>query len=451
MTGSTTMPRRKACCCRNADLGTRGATVNGLARTYPTDPNTNRLTGTLSRPIAYDSAGNMTQWGTATYTYDELNMQQRLQEWNDNEYYIYTADDERIAIIEADSSNTQTSARWMLRDLENQVARTYTQGAFTSSPMWEKDYIRRDGQILAKKLAGGSIKHAHLDHLGTPRYWTNNSNGSGFSFHDYLPFGEEVTTSVDMEEIEFTGHERDTHFVGNCSPDTVDVDDQTLATGQVITACTTITSEDTTVTSADEVRFTAGEEVILEAGFVVDAGANFLAEIDGNLQADSQDLDYTHARFMSPYLGRFLNVDRIGGSKGNPGTWNGFTYVLNNPLRLTDPTGLACEDVDETTDDCEPEETENEGEDDSADPHPLSDAMQEFLQRMEKLYGQKYNTLPDTMCLEGECKSTSERVKEALTGAAIVVGAAAALGLFDDPDRNPADDQRLSDGETKST
>ncbi len=205
----------------------------------------------------------------------------------------------------------------------------------------EKDYIRRGTQILAKKLDGGSIKHAHLDHLGTPRYWTNNSNGSAFARHDYLPFGEEVTTSVDMEEIEFTGHERDTHFVGNCSPDTADIDDQTLATGQVITACTTITSEDTTVTSTDEVRFTAGEEVILEAGFVVDAGASFLAEIDGNLQADSQDLDYMHARFCSPYLARFASPDPAmeSASPYSPQTWNRYSYAAGSPLKYVDPTG----------------------------------------------------------------------------------------------------------------
>ena len=268
-------------------------------------------------------------------------MQHRLEDWNDNEYYLYTADDERIAIIEADSSNTQTSARWMLRDLENQVVRTHTQLAFTSTPTWEKDYIRRDSQILAKKYASGSIKHAHLDHLGTPRYWTNNSNGSAFSRHDYLPFGEEVTVTVDMEELEFTGHERDAHFVGNCSPDTVDVDGQTLATGQVITACTTITSDNTTVTSTDEVRFTAGEEVILEAGFAVDDGASFLAEIDGNLQASSQDLDYMHARFASPFLGRFGTVDPNAGSlrPSAPQSWNRYAYTHGNPLKYTDPNG----------------------------------------------------------------------------------------------------------------
>ncbi len=121
----------------------------------------------MSRPITYDNAGNLTQWGTATYTYDELHMQQRLQDTNDNEYYLYTADDERVAVLETDSSNFQTSARWMLRDFDNQVVRSYDQGAFGTALTWDKDYIRRDGQMLARNGAGIGVEHAHLDHLGS--------------------------------------------------------------------------------------------------------------------------------------------------------------------------------------------------------------------------------------------------------------------------------------------
>ncbi|MDQ1301913.1 MAG: hypothetical protein QG637_1835, partial [Chloroflexota bacterium] len=49
--------------------------------------------------------------------------------------------------------------------------------------------------------------------------------------------------------------------------------------------------------------------------------------------------DY-NARFYSPALGRFLSADTIVPSPGNPQSLNRYAYVLNNPLRYTDPTGM---------------------------------------------------------------------------------------------------------------
>ena len=45
------------------------------------------------------------------------------------------------------------------------------------------------------------------------------------------------------------------------------------------------------------------------------------------------------ARFYSPKLGRFLSADTIVPSYANPQNLNRFSYVTNNPLRYTDPTG----------------------------------------------------------------------------------------------------------------
>jgi len=53
------------------------------------------------------------------------------------------------------------------------------------------------------------------------------------------------------------------------------------------------------------------------------------------------------ARFYSPKLGRFLSADTIVPGYANPQNLNRFSYVTNNPLRYTDPTGhRACEDGD---------------------------------------------------------------------------------------------------------
>ena len=49
-------------------------------------------------------------------------------------------------------------------------------------------------------------------------------------------------------------------------------------------------------------------------------------------------MDYK-ARFYSPALGRFVQPDSIIPDQSNPQSWNRFSYVLNNPVRYTDPTG----------------------------------------------------------------------------------------------------------------
>jgi RHS repeat-associated protein len=53
------------------------------------------------------------------------------------------------------------------------------------------------------------------------------------------------------------------------------------------------------------------------------------------------DLGIYHygARFYSPRLGRFLSADTIIPSYTNPQNLNRYSYVLNNPLRYSDPTG----------------------------------------------------------------------------------------------------------------
>lgn len=54
-------------------------------------------------------------------------------------------------------------------------------------------------------------------------------------------------------------------------------------------------------------------------------------------------MDY-NARFYSPRLGRFVQPDTIVPDPGDSQAWNRYSYVGNNPLRFTDPTGHVVED-----------------------------------------------------------------------------------------------------------
>jgi RHS repeat-associated protein len=53
-----------------------------------------------------------------------------------------------------------------------------------------------------------------------------------------------------------------------------------------------------------------------------------------------------NARFYSPTLARFLSADTIIQGIANPQNLNPFSYVLNNPIRYTDPTGHMCIEYD---------------------------------------------------------------------------------------------------------
>jgi RHS repeat-associated protein len=54
-------------------------------------------------------------------------------------------------------------------------------------------------------------------------------------------------------------------------------------------------------------------------------------------------LDYFGARYLSSSMGRFMSPDDGSGwDPSNPQSWNLYSYVLNNPLIFTDPTGREC-------------------------------------------------------------------------------------------------------------
>jgi RHS repeat-associated protein len=55
-------------------------------------------------------------------------------------------------------------------------------------------------------------------------------------------------------------------------------------------------------------------------------------------------LYYYNARWYDAVLGRFAQADTIVPQPGNPQSLNRYSYVLNNPLRFLDPTGLFTED-----------------------------------------------------------------------------------------------------------
>jgi RHS repeat-associated protein len=90
----------------------------------------------------------------------------------------------------------------------------------------------------------------------------------------------------------------------------------------------------------------------MNADFVYDDSRRFVhlcvlctSRYTGKERDTESGNDYFGARYFGSSMGRFMSPDPIGGDMTNPQSLNKYAYVLNNPLRLTDPTGLyACAD-----------------------------------------------------------------------------------------------------------
>lgn len=70
-------------------------------------------------------------------------------------------------------------------------------------------------------------------------------------------------------------------------------------------------------------------------------------QFTGHRFDEESDLLYMQARYYSPRLGRFLTPDNVIPDPLNPQSYNRYSYVYNNPIRLTDPSGNSPQDLKE--------------------------------------------------------------------------------------------------------
>lgn len=302
-----------------------GDSVDGVSHPVGVDPANNRLVG-----ATYDVVGNMTEgvmsgvWGSRTYRYDALSRMTAVGQGSFQRRMLYDASDERIATVVDDSLT-----RWTLRDLQGRLLREYHSDS-GGTWIWESDYVHAGGQLVAGETqpylyqdeggtwAYGGERHYHLDHLGSVRLVTDWA-GRSLTEHDYAPFG--VTTTKTYQE-------------------------PSVPSGHV-----------------DAMRY-----------------AGHWRDFLGWENVDNTEyLDYMHARYYDPNLGRFLSVDPMLGDPRVPQSWNRYAYVINSPINNVDPSGMKpCDAAVIAT---LPEGIVCEQAEATADPPP-SDSMNLFLAGM---------------------------------------------------------------------
>jgi RHS repeat-associated protein len=153
----------------------------------------------------HDDSGSITSDGKYNFGYDATAMMTSLTGIDRNERYLYTAGDERVAVVRNIGSGRRTT--WSIRALDNHLLRSWTDDTTTGTRQftWSEDEIWRGSTLLASDSPTG-LKRYHLDHLGSPRLVTNGA-GVRIGEQTFDPFGTGGT--LDGGRLQFTGHERD--------------------------------------------------------------------------------------------------------------------------------------------------------------------------------------------------------------------------------------------------
>jgi RHS repeat-associated protein len=183
---------------------------DGYERYNTTVINVASSTNRLQSPDTYDAAGNLTSHATKrttqSFAWDPVGTMRTLSDTaGRNVHYLYTADDERIAVIAPAGSGNQTT--WSLRGFSDQLLRRFSDDTSTSTRVWSwnEDEIWRGAFPVANESASGT-KHYVLDHLGSPRLVTG-ANATWLGTNEFSAYGMGGTPGSGA--LQFTGHERD--------------------------------------------------------------------------------------------------------------------------------------------------------------------------------------------------------------------------------------------------
>ncbi len=206
----------------------------------------NRITS-----ASYDAAGNQTVVNGNALTYDAESRVNQVTDSGGTESILYDGSGDRIEKVVAG------------------VGRIYVYDAFGT--------LAAEYSAAAAATYPCTTCYLSADQIGSTRLVTD-QNANVVARHDFLPFGEEITS---------TGG-------------------RTTQWGS---------------TSDVEQKFT------------------------GQLRDTESGLDFFNARYYGFALNRFTSPDpaNAGADPSNPQSWNGYAYVMNDPLVLVDPSGMFAE------------------------------------------------------------------------------------------------------------
>jgi len=250
------------------------------------------IAGTTSQSFSYDANGNMTSRNGGSITWNTANLPVSIASGSYSATFKYGASRARYQQVATYSGRTETT--YYVGGLYEKFSRTDRSGT-------EHVYHVTAGGLPVAKVTDSTqgsgartIRYLHRDHLGSIDTVTN-----------------EAGAIVARMSFDAHGQRRVASGAGAWS-----------------TVLTYLANTAAIDTLRDSTR----------RGFT------------DHEMLDSVGLIHANGRVYDPALGRFLSVDPVFQFPTNTQSLNPYTYVLNSPLSLTDPTGLCS--VDDTEQAC---------------------------------------------------------------------------------------------------
>jgi RHS repeat-associated protein len=157
--------------------------------------------------LTYDNNGNVTAYGTNTYTYDYLNRMSKSVVGGVTATSSYDHLNQRIK-LQVGSTTTLYPSKLFSKTV-------FTNGATTTATTTAYIYVGDTLMALIDTVSTNSTTTAtttnfvHYDHLGSTNFLTN-SAGATTSVKDYYPFGElRVTTGASSTDRQYIGERFD--------------------------------------------------------------------------------------------------------------------------------------------------------------------------------------------------------------------------------------------------
>ncbi len=242
---------------------------------------TNRLTGSPV-DVAYDSSGNLTKWDAWGYRYDAANMMAFIE--NTRAGGIPHNRAQRVAIYNADDERLATfDYAWMVN------------GTPTTRELWTVRGI--DKKVLRD-----------YENVGGSWSWSK----------DYVYRAGALVASTSPGALTHYHLDHLGSIRWTASPTGTGSNARMSLKQQILYP---FGSEFIAASTSDRLKFTGHERD------------------DVNTSLELGDLDYMHARYYNPAVGRFLSVDPGSTDKSLTQQWNRYAYVRNNPVTASDPDG----------------------------------------------------------------------------------------------------------------
>jgi len=186
--------------------GNRWIDLGGGSQSLYFNTSDNRITGG-----SYDSAGNLLNDGSHTYTY---NAENKIKTVDGQSAYVYDGEQRRVRKLLSENLR-------FIYGISGQEIAEYD----GSTGGLKKEYVYGANGLVATieptAINSNGTRYSTADHLGSPRVVTN-SAATVISRHDYMPFGEELGSGIggrttgmgfvttDGQRQQFTQKERDT-------------------------------------------------------------------------------------------------------------------------------------------------------------------------------------------------------------------------------------------------